>query len=44
MEYWITIPMFLFFLALGGTNFELLRLKKEVEELKRTKNKKKVKK
>jgi hypothetical protein len=35
MEYWIIIPMFLFFLALAGTNFEIWRLRKEILSLKK---------
>lgn len=41
MELWIIIPLFILFLAVAGTNFELLRLKKQLEIISQTKTKKK---
>lgn len=41
MEYWIFIPVILIALGIIGTNLELWKVKKELEQLKQKRKKKK---
>lgn len=41
MELWVLIPLTFFLLGILGTNLELQRVKKELEQLKKSKKKNK---